>query len=388
MKKIALLFACCWLTLLAGCSAPAKARFFWPLPPDEPRLEFLGAYNSANGLNRSGLAVLSTVVTGGDIAPLWQPFALASDGKGKIYVSETKGNRVRVFDFTKGVYEDYRATGFDLPYGLTVDKAGNLYVIEQVKATVSVLNPERQLLFTFGQGDLGRPVRVAVDDARGRIYVSDGKDHQVKVFDLKGKLIQTLGGAAGERSGLPGEFNVPNGLAIDKDGNLYVGDQLNCRIQIFDPNGTYLRSFGTRGASDSQFESPMGMAIDKNGLLWIVDIRKAALFTYDLNGTLLMSTRGPKASGGDFSFSTPVDVAVDDELRIYVLSNVNPRVTVLQYLHDDYLKTHPVPADWLTRDDVLKIWYEDSGMNYDVEKARGGEKGKTGETEVAFPIKN
>lgn len=361
MRIMFLLMSACCLFFLTTACAPVKERFFWPLPPEEPRVEFLGVYSVTEDLLTGKLSQLGASVTGGTSQPLRQPTAVAADGHGKVYVSDSVLNRVVVFDFVKERSEDL-GTGFNLPFGLDVDNKGNVYVVERRGGIVSVFSPEQLPLFQFGKGELGEPIRIAVDDERGRIYVSDRKDQQVKVFNLEGKLIQTIGGVKGVRSAQDGEFNSPNDLDVDRAGNLYVCDQLNARVQTFDASGAFIKNFGVRGDSDYQFEGPMGLALDTFDNLWIVDIRKAALLTYTPKPEFLLVTKGPGATQGEYSFKAPMDIFIDKNNRIYVADGLARRISVLQFLDEPYLSQHPVPANWRQRTDVKDIWLKDSGI--------------------------
>lgn len=355
---------CCLFFLTTACAPVAKDRFFWPLPPEQPRIEFIGVYNNESHMLTGNFDSMSYAFTGGSGKSLRQPIAVAADGHGKVYVSESVKNTVKVLDFVKRTIDDYNSTGFKLPFGLDIDRKGNLYVVERGGGFVSVFNPERAPLLTFGAGELGEPIRIAIDDERGRIYVSDRKDHQIKVFNLEGKLIQSIGGAKGVRSSEPGEFNGPNDLEIDRAGNLYVCDQLNARIQVFDPAGAFVRTFGVRGDQIHNFEGPMGIALDTFGNLWIADIRKSSLITYtsDTPQQLLMLTHGPAPTEGRYSFKSPMDIFIDQNNRIYVADGLAQRLSVWQILDDPYLAQHPVPENWLQRTDIVELWYRDSNL--------------------------
>lgn len=367
---------CCLLFLTTACTPGIDHRFFWPLPPEEPRIEHIGVYSSAEDMITGNLGAIAQALTGGTSQPLRQPTAVAADGQGKVYVTDTVKNMVKVFDFGKHSIEDYNSTGFKMPFGLDVDSKGNLYVVERGGLIVSVFGPDRTPLFSFGEGELGEPIRIAVDDERGRIYVSDRKDQQIKVFSLDGKLIQSIGGEKGVRSALEGEFNGPNDLEVDAAGNLFVCDQLNARIQTFDPTGAFVRTFGVRGDQIHNFEGPMGIAIDNSGNLWIADIRKAALITYTAQTPpqLLMLTHGPVASEGKYSFKSPMDIFIDKNNRIYTADPLARRISVWQILDEPYRAQHPVPANWQQRTDVKDLWYRDSGVTPPKEDATAAKK--------------
>ncbi|MGH9366350.1 MAG: flippase activity-associated protein Agl23 [Thermoanaerobaculia bacterium] len=69
----------------------------------------------------------------------------------------------------------------------------------------------------------------------------------------------------------PGELAEPRGLAVDGRGNLYVADTKNSRIQVFDPDGKFLRAFGRKGAGDGELNEPCGITVDSDGEVWVAD---------------------------------------------------------------------------------------------------------------------
>jgi DNA-binding beta-propeller fold protein YncE len=70
--------------------------------------------------------------------------------------------------------------------------------------------------------------------------------------------------AWGEHGSGPGEFNEPQGIAIDHNGHVYVVDTGNSRIQKFTANGTFLTKWGSQGVGDGQFNRPIGVAVDRS----------------------------------------------------------------------------------------------------------------------------
>ena len=91
----------------------------------------------------------------------------------------------------------------------------------------------------FGFDDLERPTGLAVDPGNGRVFVADTNEHNIKVFDETGKLVQIIGQVGKE----PGEFNAPTDLAFVGD-KLYVTDTFNARVQVFDKKGQFIKIIG------------------------------------------------------------------------------------------------------------------------------------------------
>ncbi|GIT02223.1 MAG: hypothetical protein CM1200mP27_08480 [Chloroflexota bacterium] len=91
----------------------------------------------------------------------------------------------------------------------------------------------------------------------GNVYVSDRDNNRIQVFDSQGKFLRKWGGfGSGD-----GELRWPQGIAISNDGNVYVSDRGNDRIQVFDLQGGFIRKWGATGNGDGDLRFPQGMAI-------------------------------------------------------------------------------------------------------------------------------
>ena len=111
-----------------------------------------------------------------------------------------------------------------------------------------------------GDGMFQCPYGVAVSDG-DEIVVTDGWNHRVQVFDSNGTLLRSFG-HKGENAG---EFSYPIGIAINKDRNIFIADSSNHRVQILSWEGRHLRSFGGKGSLDSQLSDPWGLSLDSTG---------------------------------------------------------------------------------------------------------------------------
>ena len=107
-------------------------------------------------------------------------------------------------------------------------------------------------------GNFSKPTNVAIDKD-GNVYVSDTWNDRVEVFDADGNFIRVWG----KNGDGPGEFARPEGIAIDPDGHVWVADAMLNRIQVFTPEGRYLLGFGGFGILPGQFQSLTGLFIDK-----------------------------------------------------------------------------------------------------------------------------
>ena len=269
---LALLLAACAAPPTAP-PAPA-ARLVFPSPPDEPRFVFERSIRASGDLIADESASeLRRRITGEDTRgePLSKPYAIAVF-RGRVYVSDTVARFVRVFDVPAAkasrIGDEDGPGQLVKPIWLDVDAAGNLYVADIGSKAILVYDASGRFLRRIG-GDawFTRLASVTVDPAGTRVYAVDlggvtSENHRVRVFDAKtGAHLTDIG-----RRGLgPGEFNLPRDLAIGLDGRLYVVDGGNFRVVVFDRDGRYLQSFGSVGKQYGQFARPKEIAADRDG---------------------------------------------------------------------------------------------------------------------------
>ena len=110
------------------------------------------------------------------------------------------------------------------------------------------------------------PRGVAVTD-KDEIVAADQCNHRIQVFDSNGTFLRSFG----HKGKNAGEFNRPDGIAIDKDGNIFVADSGNHRVQIFSREGRYLGSFGSIVSLDSKLLEPWGLSLDSSGNIIVAD---------------------------------------------------------------------------------------------------------------------
>jgi DNA-binding beta-propeller fold protein YncE len=139
--------------------------------------------------------------------------------------------------------------------------------------------------FEYGEGD-GKctwPSGVAVDN-NDHVYVSDDWQNTISVFDSSGNFVRKWGKAG---SG-DGELNRPAGLAVEKSGNIIVVDNGNNRLQVFTPDGKFLGKCGGPGSGDGQFNQAWGVTLDKDGNIYVADWKNHRVQKLSSEGKFLM----------------------------------------------------------------------------------------------------
>ncbi|ELR15755.1 NHL repeatcontaining protein [Acanthamoeba castellanii str. Neff] len=110
-----------------------------------------------------------------------------------------------------------------------------------------------------GPSSAQRPADVAVDAATGNIIVADRDNHRVHVWQADGSFLRTFG----SRGRGHGQFRRPEGVAVDVAGNVIVADYGNHRVQVWRATGrSFLRTLGSLGGGPAQFKDPRGVAVD------------------------------------------------------------------------------------------------------------------------------
>ena len=164
--------------------------------------------------------------------------------------------------------------------------------------------------YGWDEGMFKNPCGVAVSDG-DEIVVADNQNHRVQVFDSNGTFLRSFG-HKGENAG---EFNSPFGIAIDKDRKIFVADRYNHRVQIFSREGRHLGSFGGRESLDSQLLNPRGLSLDSTGNVIVSDTGNKLIKIFTQDGRFVMKI------GEQGSLSDPVHCVPCDEYFIVSDSN-------------------------------------------------------------------
>ena len=146
-----------------------------------------------------------------------------------------------------------------------------------------------------GDGMFENPFGVAVTD-RDEIMVADSKNHRVQVFDSNGTFLRSFG----HEGNNAGELKIPTGIATDKDRNIFVAEYGTHRVQIFSWEGRRLGSFGGPGSLDSQLDKPRGLSLDSAGNVIVADTGNKLIKIFTPDGRFVMKI------GGQGSLTYPV----------------------------------------------------------------------------------
>ena len=161
---------------------------------------------------------------------------------------------------------------FTWPAALLVDEDENLYVSDEAKHSVTVIDKDGEVLDTWGEhghgdGQLDRPSSMDFDPD-GNILLSDTMNHRIQRFTRDGTHLQTIGGQQGDGEE---QFDMPWGVASDELGDVYVADWRNDRVQKLSADGDFLMQFGSSGDEKGQFNRPSSVTVDAHGDIYVAD---------------------------------------------------------------------------------------------------------------------
>ena len=331
----------------------------------------------ACGNNAQGQASLPAVVTTlagsgfeGSIdgiasgAAFNRPTGVAVDGSGNIYVADNFNNKIRKIT-AEGVVTTLAGSGapgasdgtgsgatFNRPAGIAVDGSGNVYVADGnnkirkitsagVVTTLAGSGAPGASDGTGSGASFSNPVGVAVD-GNGNVYVGDYGNHKIRKITPAG-VVTTLAGSgapgASDGTGSGASFSNPSGVAVDATGNLYVADTSNNKIRKITASGnvTTLAGSGSYGSTDGQgtaarFYYPRGVAVDGNGNVYVGDEVSTIIRKITPTGVVTTLAGNPgwygpyDGFGNASSFNRPFGVAVDGNGNVYVADTDNAKI--------------------------------------------------------------
>jgi ABC-type Fe3+ transport system permease subunit/sugar lactone lactonase YvrE len=256
-----------------------------------------------------------------------KPRSVAVDAQDNLYVVDMTG-RVQKFspDGTFLSFWQMPQTDKGKPKGMCRDEKGNIVVLEPHYSRVNHFTTDGRLVAQWGAhgtnaGELAFPRSVIVN-SRGDILVSEyGVAERLQEFAPEGaKLMRVMGGAGPGN----GQFDRAEGLGIDRQDRIYVADSCNHRIQVFSPDGIFLRTYGRPGTGRGEFSYPYDVKVDSQGFQFVCEFGNSRIQVFDRDDRPVEIIGGPGAGPG--RFSNPWGIAFDSKDNLYVADAMNHRV--------------------------------------------------------------
>jgi len=240
-------------------------------------------------------------------APLLSPIGIDVDAAGNLYVADggLRGLQlIMVYDrngkFLRklGVPQDGQPPFFSKLISVAVEKSADKNGLQKIYAV-----------------DIGGS-RSAIPTHRMRVLNAQSGAH---LFDI------------GERGSAAGQFNLPRDVAIGKDNNVYVVDGGNFRVQVFDPAGKFLNQFGQAGQQPGSFARPKEIAADAEGNVYVVDTIFANFQIFNAQGQILMHIgAGSPDAEAPARYKLPSGIAVDEDGRVYVVDQLFKKIDIFR----------------------------------------------------------
>jgi len=329
------------------------SKIVWPNPPAIPRIAFKDLYTgekidwnqyTPKKHKQTWMDRLAGTQPPDEIKidkipfQLIRTYGVGVDSKGKIYAADQGVAAVFIFDPESKAHVELIGNGrqarFGLIAGLALDDDDRLFVADSSLHRVLVFNPQHELQSVLGGDVLVRPAGVAIDRENRFVYVADCGNDAVDVFDADSfKFLRQIGKPSKKHDQTdPGTFSLPEGVAVDRNGNVYVTDTFNDRVEIFDADGQFISTFGKNGDNPRDFERPKGIAIDGDGHIWVVDAVQNMVKVYDQQGRLLIYFGGQGYYPGQFM--GPWGITFGPTNQVVVSETFPGRVQVFRYITD------------------------------------------------------
>jgi DNA-binding beta-propeller fold protein YncE len=206
--------------------------------------------------------------------------------------------------------------------GVAVDSEDRVYLICRGDHPIIIYDQKGKFLGSWGQGEFTYRTHGITVGPDEMLYCTDDGNHTVRKFTPDGKLLMTLGtmntpsdtGYDGKDTGTVsrpgGPFNRPTNLAVGPKGDLYVSDGYgNCRVHQFSPTGELKRAWGVPGHGPGQFFLPHGIAVDRDGRVFVCDRENDRIQIFSPDGEYLTEWTDTQR---------PTHVVFDAQGRAYV----------------------------------------------------------------------
>ncbi len=293
--------------------------------------------------------------------------AVDTDLRGNIYVTDKDNGRVLRVDSTGRIILVIGSQG-SLSHqigkeaeGIAIDWRGNIFVRDEEKNRFVVFNSRGEYLNSFGEigfkaHQQAQADEFVIDKLRNRFIIADHRNYRISIHSLSrneklnfveatnlfptGIIVNPLWVVGGEKGSKPGtQFDEPNELAFDKNGNLWAGDVKNFRVQIYDPDGKFVRTLGSEGKEDHQFERP---TLGKYGAEAIRANSKNEVYVVDRGGKKILVYDGNKfehlRSIRSDHFVDPTGLVIDSKDQFFVACQGTNKIH--QYCSNgNYLRT-------------------------------------------------
>ncbi|PIQ27571.1 hypothetical protein COW36_16450 [bacterium (Candidatus Blackallbacteria) CG17_big_fil_post_rev_8_21_14_2_50_48_46] len=243
-----------------------------------------------------------------------------------LLVADTQNGRVQVLDAQGHSKLQILIEEMKAPCAVATSPEGKIYVLDAADALVRVFDGEGKLLESFGgKGDTPGKLVSAFGLAyfNSKIYVTDPEAHKVHVFDQQGMIQEVILNPSES-----GEFKNPSGI-FASDTHLYILDHGLSQVHVLNAAHQQVLIFGKRGTGKGDFVIPKGIAVDREGHIFVTDVLGHRVQIFDREGKWLCAYGKKGVNNGEFN--NPESVAISPEGQVFILDRGNHRLQVLEF---------------------------------------------------------
>ena len=249
---------------------------------------------------------------------------------------------------------------------LAFDDDGDVFEIRSAAHTVLRRRMDGSVVWQVGElgvnpGQLNYPIAI-VTDRQGQLYVVDHGNSRIEVYGTDGAYLRRVGGRLDDGVDDPMELDFSRAVALDAEQRLFICDTGDHQIQIFERDGAPLGGFGTLGEEADALNCPVALAIDRSGNVHIVDQGNFRVQVFDPSGRFQRSYGAYGPGAGEFLL--PAAIAIDRSDRSYIADAAAPRIVVfaadgepideIEVRFDDLRLGLPLQLTWTPDDTVVR----------------------------------
>ncbi len=255
-----------------------------------------------------------------------RPWGIDVTSSGRVVVSEWESGCTMIHDYDGMRKQKYLGEkGFEIgqfnnPSGVCATNRNTFLVSDTGNNRIQEITKEGDCIACVGSQGNGPlqfrfPRGISINKSNQQVYVADDENHRIQI--LNGNDL-TFVKSFGKYGSGPGEFNRPRDIVFDSDGNIFVTDVDNHRIQKFSPEAVPLGTFGTFGSKPGQLNLPVGITIDDNNLLYVTESGNHRVSVFSSKGHFIYCFNGWGGKNEGYQLSDPREIAFDSNGYLYV----------------------------------------------------------------------
>lgn len=240
------------------------------------------------------------------------------EGTYNVSMFKSSGKKLRTFGTVGSSDGQFKCAG-----GVTEDDEGNIVITDRFNYRVQNFSKDGKFLQAGGRNGRGPmefkyPVGIVYNPKMKNLFVVDCGNNNIQQIYPQYFIHRNTFGKEGSGDG---EFDCPSDVAVDGEGNLYIADSGNNRIQVFTPGSEFVRTFGKEGSGEGELKWPASVAVDANNLLYVCENGNHRVSVFTTEGTFVTSFGTKGSEPGQFKF--PHGVTLDKNGALYVCDSSN-----------------------------------------------------------------